>query len=156
MGDRCYVEVIARKEDKQAFEEIGFIVQEEPNETHGHPQLVKLVDEEANWAHYDDLMALASKGIVFYGNHGAGCNYPSGEFASNGKRYAQVITADGQPVVPIDSQGRPSKAAVANAKRYLSVLRATREILGLERRRTRRKPHHNAHRQNHNTARKQK
>jgi hypothetical protein len=133
MGDRCYEEVVCKRKDKTVFEKLGFVDQGEYLDSAGksYPELVLLVDEQANYAHSGELGPLARKGIVFSGSHGDGGDYPGCNFASDGKQYAEVITAHGQPVVALDEKGSPDQCAVTRAKRYLAVLRATRKLLGL-------------------------
>ena len=133
MGDRCHQEVVCMKKDKAVFEHLGFVDQGEYLDSDGkkYPELALLVDEQANYAHSGSIDPLAHKGIVFIGSHGDGGDYPGCNFASDGKRYGEVITAHGQPVVALDDGGNADKSAVARAKRYLKVLRAAHKLLGL-------------------------
>jgi hypothetical protein len=127
------MEVVCAKKDKTVFERLGFVDQGDYLDPAGksYPELVLLVDEQANYAHSGQIDPLSRKGIVFIGSHGDGGDYPGCNFASDGKRYAEVITAHGQPVVALDDSGCPDKAAVTRAKRYLEVLRTTQRLLGL-------------------------
>src|SRR5260370_4175643 len=66
MGDRCYSTVVCGKRDKYVLEKMGYRLEEsqalsaDGNEI---PGAVVMVDEQANYGHYDELTALI--GIPF-------------------------------------------------------------------------------------------
>lgn len=62
MGDRAYVRITCQREDAGRFQQLGFVEEDSESDI-----AVSMVDEEANYAHYSALTALAKAGIVFYG-----------------------------------------------------------------------------------------
>ena len=124
MGDRCYMQVTCRRQDQDRFKELGFHGEDDtPNST----PLVELIDEEANYAHYDAL----PRDIPYHGFHGVGDNYGSHNLACDGKRYADVETGhDGDYVILWNSQtNRPSAESLRRIRTYLAVLERSRQQL---------------------------
>ncbi|NBU11829.1 MAG: hypothetical protein EBS84_22995, partial [Proteobacteria bacterium] len=68
MGDRCYMQVTCRRQDIPEFEALGFHLEFEQSPD---SPIVELIDEEANYAHADQLPT----DIPFTAWHGAGGNY---------------------------------------------------------------------------------
>ena len=52
MGDRCYMHVTCRRQDRETFEALGFNLEFESSPD---SPLIEMADEEANYAHTGDL-----------------------------------------------------------------------------------------------------
>ena len=116
MGDRCYMRLTCRREDQQAFAELGF--HPDFDQSPDHP-LIELVDEEANYAHCNEMPT----NMPYRGYYGAGSNYGPGNFVCDGRRYAEVETGyDGGFVVQWDEKKQqPTPQSRKTVRRYLSV-----------------------------------
>lgn len=94
MGDRAYVRITCRREDAERFRELGFVEVDAENKI-----AVSMVDDEANYAHYGALNALAKAGIVYFGWHEPGCEYDGSMFASDGTgEYHEVLSTPNEPL----------------------------------------------------------
>ena len=116
MGDRCHMRITCRRKDQQLFERIGFHL--DFDQTPDSP-LIEMVDEEANYAHYDEMPT----NIPYSGHNGAGGNYGECSFVCDGRRYAEVATGfDGGFVVQWDStKNRPAAESLRAVCRFLRV-----------------------------------
>lgn len=124
MGDRCYMQITCRRQDIPLFEALGFHLDFE--QTPDSP-LVELIDEEANYAHYDAL----PRDVPYHGFHSAGDNYGSHNLACDGKRYADVETGhDGDYVIHWNPKtNRPTAESLRRIRKYLAVLERSRQQL---------------------------
>jgi hypothetical protein len=104
-----------RRKDVERFTGIGF---RENDEDSG---LVDLVDEEANYGNYEEMQKIASEGIVFTAQHGAGGDYgPCAYVGIDGELHeAAIDEGDGRLVVSLDEHGDPSQIQVRAAKEFL-------------------------------------
>ena len=132
MGDRCSVEILCHKDDAKRFETLGFVRAtwgEQPD------NLVRMFEEQADYAAESDLRALAKAGVVFIGASGAGDDYSAALFAGDGKRFVSVNShADSigsKPVVEIDADGIADPAMMKAIKRYYKALKAAKKMLGI-------------------------
>lgn len=125
MGDRCFMQITCRRQDQARFEALGFRY-ECKSSTDG--SVVDLIDEEANYAHYDQL----PQDIPYHGYHGAGGEYGSHDLACDGQTYAEVESGrDGDYVVTWDDTTRqPSVKSLERIRAYLIVLAAAGKQLG--------------------------
>jgi hypothetical protein len=111
--------------DVAKFEKLGFVRQGA-----SLPDKVALmVDEHANYAHYNELSRLKR---VFFGQHGEGHGYNPHFFACDGQRYLDVVAdCEGNLVVCVDKRGDPLSGDVARMKSYLKMLDSISKQMGL-------------------------
>ena len=116
MGDRCYMHITCRREDQELFQQIGFHLEFDQSPD---ASVIEMVDEEANYAHYDEMPT----NIPYYGYNGAGGNYGQSSFACDGRHYAEVETGfDGGFVVAWDVlKNRPTPESLRAVRRYRHV-----------------------------------
>ena len=116
MGDRCHMRITCLRKDQELFEEIGFHVDfdQTPDST-----IIEMVDEEANYAHYDEMPT----NIPYSGHNGAGGEYGESSFACDGRRYAEVETGFGSGFVAQwdAAKKRPTAESLRAIRRYLHV-----------------------------------
>ena len=119
MGDRCYMSLVCRRQDKERFEELGFVLN-----CRDEGPLLEMEDAEANYAHCGDL----PKDIPYHGSHGAGGDYGPGVFACDGTTYAEVEGGhNGGLVIHWDeTTNRPLKSSLQAIREYRSVEQAVR------------------------------
>ena len=129
MGDRAYVRISCRREDAERFEEIGFVEDDAESDV-----AVSMVDNEANYANYSALTALAKAGIVFFGWHDAGCEYDGSMFASNGSgEYREVLSTPNESLslVRVMPDGTIAERDLDCVREYDSALAVARAELGI-------------------------
>jgi hypothetical protein len=116
MGDRCYMHITCRRQDRELFEKIGFHV--EFDESPDSP-LIDMEDTEANYAHCGDMPG----NVPYFGHHDAGGEYSDGLFACDGRRCAEVEAGHcGGFVVAWDTKrSRPDPQSLRRIRRYLEV-----------------------------------
>ncbi len=123
MGDRCYMSVTCRREDMARFEELGFEVE---FETSPESLVVEMVDQEANFGHYDKMPT----DIPYTANHCAGSEYGPHSMACDGKQYAEVAaSSDGFVVVWDYINSRPTKQSLSNIRQFIRIERRANKIL---------------------------
>jgi hypothetical protein len=112
-----------RRQDQKVFEEIGF--HPDFDESPDTP-IIEMVDEEANYAHYDEMPT----DVPYRGCYGAGGNYGPGSFVCDGRRYAEIETGyDGGFVVQWDEKKqKPTPQSVSSIRRYLKVRQRTQVV----------------------------
>ena len=124
MGDCCYMQITCRRQDQKRFEELGFHLEfdESPNS-----HLVELIDEEANYAHYNSLPT----DIPYHGDHGAGGEYGSYDLACDGQTYAEVETGHaGEFVIDWDETTRqPTPKSLQRIRQFFVVIESARKQL---------------------------
>ena len=129
MGDRAYVRITCRREDAERFEEIGFVEDDAESDV-----AVSMVDNEANYANYSALTALAKAGIVFFGWHDAGCEYDGSIFASDGSgEYREVLSTPNESLalVRVMPDGTIAERDFDCVGEYYSALAVARAELGI-------------------------
>jgi hypothetical protein len=129
MGDRAYVRISCRREDAERFEEIGFVEDDAESDI-----AVSMVDDEANYAHYSALTALAKAGIVFFGWHDAGCEYDASMFASDGTgEYREVVSTQNESLalVRVKPDGTIAERDLECVRGYYAALAVARAELGI-------------------------
>jgi len=124
MGDRCYMSVTCRRQDKETFEALGFHLE---FETSPESPVIEMVDEEANYAHSGEMPA----NIPYYGSHGSGDNYAAGDLACDGKKYAEVETGHGSGfMVGWDHQkSKPTPQSLKNIRQFIRIQQRAQKIL---------------------------
>ena len=122
MGDRCYMQVTCRRQDIPEFEALGFHLEFEQSP---NSPIVELIDEEANYAHADQLPT----DIPFTAWHGAGGNYGDGKIACDGNHYAEVsANHDGFVVRWDQTTNQPTQESIAGIRDYLAVHQTVQEM----------------------------
>lgn len=122
MGDRCYLWMQVRKEDKKKIEEAFQDDCGWDNSELSDPNVSCFVwyDEESNYSSYDARLAAAAAGAVFHGHHGDGGAYRSQLFAAGGGvMYECLCDIDSDPVVRVTWSGQPAEQELLEVHRYL-------------------------------------
>jgi hypothetical protein len=115
MGDRCYMQITCRRQDRARFEDLGFILEFEESPA---SSLVVMADDEANYAHCDELPA----DIPWHGFNGSGGNYGEGKLACDGSWFVEVpATQDGFVVQWNYDAQQPTPESVEEIRQYLEV-----------------------------------
>jgi hypothetical protein len=92
------------------------------------------VDDEANYAHYAALTALAKAGIVFFGWHEPGGEYDGSMFASDGAgEYREVLSTTHEPLalVRVKPDGTIAERDLDRVREYYAALAVARAELGI-------------------------
>jgi hypothetical protein len=122
MGDRCFMQVTCRRQDIAEFEALGFHLEFEPSPD---SPVVELIDEEANYAHADQLPTE----VPFLASHGAGGNYGDGKIVCDGNQYAEVgATSDGFVVAWDRQANAPTPESLERIRHYFAVHQTVREL----------------------------
>ena len=130
MGDRAYVRLTCRQEDAGRFERIGFVEDCTEGEF-----AISMVDEEANYAHYSELIELAKENVVFCGWHDAGGDYDGAMFASGGDgQYHEALSTSHEslPLVRVKPDGAIVEGDLDRVRDYYSALACARKALGMK------------------------
>jgi hypothetical protein len=115
--------VTCRRQDQSRFEELGFHLEYEPSP---ESLIVEMVDEEANYAHANDMPT----DIPYTAWHGAGGNYGDGKIACDGKDYEEVAANNDGFVVDWDYQKmKPKPQSIKQVRHYLKVHQRTERII---------------------------
>ena len=123
MGDRCYFEIKCRKQDTKPFEELGFTAQDWQE---GEPLgAATMIDEEANYAHYDALPT----NIPWTGTNAAGGNYGQCNHACDGQEYVSVETGHMGGYVCEIKNGNIEKTCRNRIIQYQRVLKRAEKLL---------------------------
>jgi len=129
MGDRAYVRITCRREDAERFRELGFVEVDAEDKI-----AVSMVDDEANYAHYGALNALAKAGVVYFGWHEPGCEYDGSMFASDGTgEYHEVLSTPNEPLalVRVKPDGSIADGDLDRVRNYYAALAVAQTRLGL-------------------------
>ena len=126
MGDRCYLRVRTLRVHAPLFEEIGLLVEDEPE-----PHEVVMVDEQANFGLAEDLERLAKRGVVFLADASAGEQYGPALTVSDGSGEAIEVEADfnSNIVVRCNDDGEPMADELAHVKRYVAAVKRAEAII---------------------------
>lgn len=127
MGDRCYMKLICEKVHAPLFEDLGFV---EEGDHDGRGGLVEMVDEQANYAHYEELPT----NVPYFGFHGSGCEYGDMAFACDGRTLCYVDTnSQSDPMVRVnEATGRTSREDLRDYRLYRQCRARTKRRLGLD------------------------
>ena len=125
MGERCYSTLVCAERDKDIFERMGYWLEEskallaDGNEI---PGAVVMVDEQANYGHYDELTALT--GIPFLAC-GSACPGAYGDhlIVSDGKEWhhSEALHESNYPAVRVEFGGVIRHSEVDDARKYWRV-----------------------------------
>jgi hypothetical protein len=115
MSDHCHMSVKCRREDRARFEALGFQIAWGEKE---NTPVIEMIDEEANYAHYNDMPA----NIPYYGTWAAGDNYGPGRLVCDGKNYETVAANDDGFVIAWHYRfGLPTLKSILEIRRYLKI-----------------------------------
>lgn len=121
MGDRCYMHVTCRRQDKDRFDQLGFEQEFEPSDD---SPVIEMTDQEANYAHADEMPS----DIPYLAWHSSGDNYGEGRIACDGTHHAEVgATSDGFVVAWDHAQNEPIARSVEDIRHYIAVEQTVRE-----------------------------
>ena len=120
MGDRCYLTITFRKEDrKKVIEQMeGFDEEDDSNNN----TTITATMYEANYGMDTERTNLANENVAFHGSHGAGGEYTEAIFASCGEEYADTYAMDGFPAVKV-REGGVDQGDLEEAKKYYRVIK---------------------------------
>ena len=125
MGDRCCSTLICAERDTDAFEKMGYRLEEsQALSVDGNkiPSAVVMVDEEADNGNYDELTALTD--IPFLVCNGS-CPGAYGDhlIASDGKEwhYSEALHESNYPAVRVEFGGVIRNAEVDDARKYWTL-----------------------------------
>lgn len=132
MGDRCNVLITCRKQDTEAICRALMGDESCSMEYEVCPGIVQLEFEEMNYGAQDELVTASESGLIFYGSHCAGANYPAAVFVSNGKCYmaCDSIERHYEPVAVISCNGKPHRPHVRDAKTYWRLRKRVEVLIG--------------------------
>jgi hypothetical protein len=122
MGDRCYMSVTCRRLDREKFEHLGFDLLFESSP---ESPVIEMVDEQANYAHANDLPT----DIPYYGMNGAGSDYGAGEMACDGKAYAEVEGSNGFVIAWDYQTHQPAPQSIENIRQFIAIKKRAQEII---------------------------
>jgi hypothetical protein len=117
-----------RKEHKAIFEEMGFNEEDEHDDGS-----IQMVDEQANYGHYSDLVDGDLEGIPFIASHSAGGEYGPSNYASDGEKVDSCSADhDGNEIVVVRSDGTIDPVNLENVRRFQSMEARALRMLGEE------------------------
>ena len=117
MGDRCYMSVTCRRQDKERFEELGFHLEfdEDPS-----APVIEMIDEEANYGHVGNM----PDNIPFIAWLGGGGNYGDGKIVCDGCEYMYLAANNDGFMVDWNYRfGLPTLKSILQIRRYLKMKR---------------------------------
>jgi len=125
MGERCYSTLICAERDKDIFEKMGYRLEEskalsaDGNEI---PGAVVMVDEQANYGHYDELTALTGIPFLVCGSSCPGA-YGDHLIVSDGKEWhhSEALHESSYPAVRVEFEGVILDSEVEDARKYWNV-----------------------------------
>jgi hypothetical protein len=129
MGDRCYMTVTCRRADMALFEELGFTAD---YGTKPDSPVVEMSDQEANYAHTDQLPTH----VPFLGWNGPGDNYGPYLLACDGKQFVEVPGSDHSFGIDWDfAKGEPTSQSITKIREYLVLQKKVQRLFKQLRRR---------------------
>lgn len=128
MGDRCYMQITCRVQDKAKFEE-WFPESFEPNDD----GTIEMYSTEANYAYQIDNETTGDlpNDVPFVGWHDAGGEYTAAVFASDGKGNVQYRRGHGNDyLIEFDEVlGLPNPMDVAGVGQFIAFEKEVRKLL---------------------------
>ena len=122
MGDRCYMSVTCRRQDKERFAELGFHIEFDEDK---NTPVIEMIDEEANYGHCDKM----PMNIPYYASYSAGSCYGPGNIVCDGKDYEEVpASTDGFVLAWNYRWGLPKLKSILRIRRYLKLERRVNEL----------------------------
>lgn len=116
MSDRTRLTVTYAECDREAFEaEFGVCEEEDTFE----PGIVEAAYDGVNYGGYNELVALAARGIPFYGHHDEGCEYSGTYVAGHRRKYDEQVDGVANRTVCVDFDlGTGKVSGLAEARKF--------------------------------------
>lgn len=121
MGDRCYMQIFCRREDRHKFDDLFTGHDGSPD---GQPGVIMLSEMEANYAYgvgalrSDDSGELPND-VPYYGGHGEGCEFGAGEFACDGQEFRYVTSGRNCYEIRFDKEGNPNQDDIEEVRQFV-------------------------------------
>ena len=125
MGERCYSTLVCAERDKDVFEKMGYRLEESKALSAGAeeiPGAVVMVDEQANYGHYDELTALTGIPFLVCGSSCLGA-YGDHLIVSDGKEWhhSEALHESNYPAVRVEYGGMIRGSELDDARKYWTV-----------------------------------
>ncbi len=125
MGDRCYSTLICAECDKDVFEKLGYRLEESralSADGKEIPGAIVMVDEQANYGHYDELTALTDIPFLVCGGACPGA-YGDHLIVSDGKEWhhSEALHESNYPALRVEFGGVIHASEIEDAKKYWAV-----------------------------------
>ena len=125
MGDRCYSTLVCAERDKDVFEKMGYRLEEsKAMSVDGKeiPGAVVMVDEQANYGHYDELTMLTGIPFLVCGSSCPGA-YGDHLIVSDGKKWhhSEALHESNYPAVRVEYGGMIRTSELDDAREYWTV-----------------------------------
>ena len=125
MGDRCYSTLVCAERDKDVFEKLGYRLEESKAlsaDGKEIPGAVVMVDEQANYGHYDELTVLTGISFLVCGSSCPGA-YGDHLIVSDGKEWhhSEALHESNYPAVRVEFEGVIRDSEVNDARKYWSL-----------------------------------
>jgi hypothetical protein len=125
MGERCYSTLVYAERDQDVFETMGYRLEESKAlsaDGKEIPGAVVMVDEQANYGHYDELTGLTGSPFLVCGGSCPGV-YGDHLIVSDGKEWhhAEALHESNYPAVRVEPDGVVRWSEVEEAKKYWKV-----------------------------------
>jgi len=115
--------VTCRREDKAAFEALGFVLEFDPRP---ESLIIEMIDEQANYAHHDQMPTH----LPYTAAYGAGSNYGPGSIACDGKQYAEIAASEEGFMVAWDfKKSQPTRKSVQQIRQFIRIEKRAGNIL---------------------------
>jgi len=123
MSDRCYMHVTCRRQDRDRFEALGFVLEYESGP---ESLIVELADPEANYAHTGELPT----NIPYSAYNGPGSEYGECKMVCDGEEFVEVCATRDGFVVDWDFKAdQPTEKSLAQIRHYLAVQKRAAKFL---------------------------
>jgi len=125
MGERCYSTLVCAERDKDVFEKMGYGLEESKAlsaDGKEIPGAVVMVDEQANYGHYDELTALTGIPFLVCGSSCRGV-YGDHLIVSDGKQWhhSEALHESNYPAVRVECGGVIRDSELDGARKYWTV-----------------------------------
>ena len=116
MSDRTRLTVSYAERDRAAFETEFGVCDEEDISDAG---VVEATYDGVNYGGYNELVALAARGIPFFGHYDAGCEYPSAYVTGYRRKYDEAVGGIGVWTLCLDFDLDTGKVSgLADARKF--------------------------------------
>ena len=130
MSNIYYLELIARRSDRQRFEDAGLHLKETRKLENSTKPYIYLFNEEANYEDFGKLEDVANIKIPFYGSREYESEYFGELFTSVQGKIQWVFMFNQNILIRIDHKMmKPVKEDLEKVKRYLEMLKLAKELI---------------------------
>ncbi len=123
MGDRCYLTVEIRREDRDKFVELMDDDPSQEEEAAGPADMLRLEWEEVNYGAGSVLEQAAHDGLRFVAYNSVGCNYSEGITVGHGGEHAECAALEAVPVCEVGVDGEPDAHSLANVRYVIALMK---------------------------------